>query len=87
MLTRFEVQDNCLIFDITLYTPLCTKEYTIGLDLNQREISGDVVAYGSWYDIDEEECWDALKVEFEANPRFYEELRKMIIPEEVSSDV
>lgn len=41
--------------------PLSTHEISIVVDFKRNEITGDTVAYGSWYDLDLEECIDYLK--------------------------
>ena len=41
-------------------TPLSTQEISIIVDFKENEITGDTIAYGSWYDLELEECIDYL---------------------------
>ncbi|PET92225.1 hypothetical protein CN527_30805 [Bacillus cereus] len=41
--------------------PLSTHETSVVVDYKNNEITGDTIAYGSWYDIELEECIDYLK--------------------------
>lgn len=42
-------------------SPLSTKDVTVFVDHDKGEITGDCVAYGSWFDIDEAECLKYLQ--------------------------
>lgn len=42
-------------------TPLSTQEISIVVNFKGNEITGDTIAYGSWYDLELEECIDYLK--------------------------
>ncbi len=41
--------------------PLSTHETFVVIDFKNNKITGDTIAYGSWYDIELEECIDYLK--------------------------
>lgn len=41
--------------------PISTHEISIVVDFKRNKITGDTVAYGSWYDLELEECIDYLK--------------------------
>ena len=50
-------------YNIDTYTGLSTKEYSIIVDFKDREISGDCIAFGSWFDIEvSEACNFLLKI-------------------------
>lgn len=40
---------------------ISTKEYNVIVDFKTKEIEGDVVAHGDWYDIETEECVELLE--------------------------
>lgn len=42
-------------------SPLATKEVSVIVDFTNNEISGDEIAYGSWYDIETIECIELLE--------------------------
>ena len=48
-------------YDIEVGSQISTKEYSIVVDFKNKEITGDCVAYGSWYDIEEKEAVELLK--------------------------
>lgn len=50
---EFETTDS---YFVEWYTGLSTKQYTIIIDFEQGTITGDVIAYGRWVDIDLNEC-------------------------------
>lgn len=37
------------------------KEYSLWVNLHTYMVTGDVVAHGDWYDIEQEECLEVLK--------------------------
>lgn len=48
-------------YDFDRYTfetrsQIATKETSVIVDFHKNEISGDEIAYGSWYDIEIEDC-------------------------------
>lgn len=49
-------------YDIEVGTPSSTKEYSIVVDFINEEITGECIAYGSWFDIEEIECLELLEV-------------------------
>lgn len=55
--TDFENVDT---YFIEWHTGLSTKEYTIFVDFERGAITGDVIAYGDWFDIDLDECLTVL---------------------------
>lgn len=60
--TLFHYQELTSRFLLGVELPsLCSKEYNIAIDLNEKTIEGDVVAYGSWYDVPPDECMEALE--------------------------
>lgn len=52
--------DNFDTYFVEWYTGLSTKEYTIFVDFERGAITGDVIAYGEWFDIDLDECVKVL---------------------------
>lgn len=42
-------------------SPIATKEISVVVDFVNDEISGDTIAYGSWYDIEIIECIELLE--------------------------
>lgn len=49
-------------YDIEEESQMSTKQISIVIDFKNNEISGDIVAYGGWYDLSVEECLDYIKV-------------------------
>jgi hypothetical protein len=47
---------------VEMRSPLATHEFTIFVNHRTKEISGDVVRYGSWDDLMSEEILEILKV-------------------------
>lgn len=41
--------------------PLSTHETSVVVDFKMNKITGDTIAYGSWYDIELQECIEYLK--------------------------
>ncbi|MCU5064874.1 hypothetical protein OB986_27120 [Bacillus cereus] len=41
--------------------PLSTHETSVVVDFKRNEITGDTIAYGTWYDIELQECIEYLK--------------------------
>jgi len=48
-------------YNFDTYSQIATKETSIVVDFINNEISGDRVAYGSWYDIEVDECIELLE--------------------------
>uniref|UniRef100_UPI00344C3131 hypothetical protein n=1 Tax=Carnobacterium sp. TaxID=48221 RepID=UPI00344C3131 len=49
-------------YDIEVGTPFSTKEYSIVVDFINEEITGDCIAYGSWFDIEEADCLELIEI-------------------------
>lgn len=49
-------------YDIEVGTPFSTKEYSIVVDFLNEEITGECIAYGSWFYIEEKECLELLEI-------------------------
>ena len=49
-------------YTVTLRSPMASHEYTMDVDFVNLEISGDVIRYGSWDDMDEEEIANTLEI-------------------------
>lgn len=60
-------------YNIEIKSQLSTKQYSIVVDFLSEEISGDCVAYGSWFDIESSECIEILQEVF----KHYEPIRKI----------
>ncbi|HCW8076475.1 TPA: hypothetical protein OYH96_002649 [Staphylococcus aureus] len=43
-------------------TQVSTKQISIVVDFKNEEITGDIVAYGGWYDLSVDECIEYIKV-------------------------
>lgn len=41
---------------------MSTKEYSIVADFKNEEIIGDCIAYGTWFDIELEECFNFIEI-------------------------
>lgn len=48
-------------YNFVTRSPLATKEFSIVVNFLNGEITGDVIAYGSWYDIETVECIELLE--------------------------
>lgn len=48
-------------YNIEIKSQISTKEYSVVVDFLNEEITGDCVAYGSWFDIELDECLELLK--------------------------
>lgn len=49
-------------YDIEVGTSFSTKEYSIVVDFINEDITGECIAYGSWFDIEEVECLELLEI-------------------------
>lgn len=47
-------------YNIEKCSALSTKQFAVVVDFDEREITGDCIAYGDWFDIDLKECCDLL---------------------------
>lgn len=54
-------------YDIEVCTSFSTKECSIVIDFINEEITGESIAYGSWFDIEEIECLELLEIILENN--------------------
>lgn len=54
-------------YNIEVKSQLSTKDYSVIVDFKNNEITGDCVAYGSWFDIELDECLELLKEIFKTN--------------------
>lgn len=54
-------------YDIEIKSQLSTKEYSIIVDFLDEDITGECVAYGMWYDIEQNECIELLQEVFKNN--------------------
>lgn len=54
-------------YNIEIWSPVSTKEYTVNIDFINRNITGDCIKYGSRYVLESEECIELLKVILENN--------------------
>jgi len=48
-------------YNIEIKTSLSTKQFSVVVDFVNNEITGDCVAYGSWFDIGLDECIELLE--------------------------
>ncbi|WP_186672932.1 hypothetical protein [Sporosarcina sp. BP05] len=48
-------------YNFVTSSPLVTKEISVVVDFLTDEITGDTIAYGSWYDIEADECIELLE--------------------------
>lgn len=49
-------------YDLEESTQISTKQISIVVDFKNKEISGDTVAHGDWYDLSVDECLEYIKV-------------------------
>lgn len=60
---KTEIEGKKVDFDrynIEVKSQLSTKQYSIVVDYLNNEITGDCVAFGSWFDIELDECLELL---------------------------
>lgn len=48
-------------YNIEIESQISTKQYSVVVDFKREEISGDCVAFGSWFDIESKECIELLE--------------------------
>lgn len=70
--TKMKGIDNNKPYDFDLYeiearSPLATRELSLIVDFINKEVSGDIVAFGSWYDLDQSTVIDLLRQLIEVN--------------------
>ena len=49
-------------YDLEENTQISAKQISIVVDFKNKEITGDIVAHGSWYDLSIEECLEYIRV-------------------------
>lgn len=64
--TRIKGVSNQKPYDYDLYeiearSSLATREFSLVVDIIKQEVSGDVIAFGSWYDLDQSSVIEILK--------------------------
>lgn len=64
---KMQFEQNGKSFDYDIYeleyqTQISTKQITIVVDFKNEEITGDIVAHGSWYNLTLEECLDYIEL-------------------------
>lgn len=64
---KMQFEQNGKSFDYDIYeletqTQISTKQITIVVDFKNEEITGDIVAHGSWYDLTIEECLEYIEI-------------------------
>ncbi|MDT2542585.1 hypothetical protein [Lactococcus petauri] len=68
-----DTQNNKYDFDrynLEIKTGLSTKEVSVQVSFIENEdeiITGDIIAFGSWYDLELDECIEYLKIVKEQN--------------------
>lgn len=70
--TKMKGIDNNKPYDFDLYeiearSPLATRELSLIVDFINKEVSGDIVTFGSWYDLDQSTVIDLLRQLIEVN--------------------
>ena len=55
------------LYEIEARSPLATRELSLIVDFINKEVSGDIVAFGSWYDLDQSTVIDLLRQLIEVN--------------------
>lgn len=64
----FKIKNNLYHrYDISYYSGLSTKEFTVLINLTQSKISGDCIRFGEYGKLSIVECTDILKVLKEHN--------------------
>lgn len=57
-----KVEYNLDRYDVEMRSALSTHEYSVTINHLKKEIAGDVIRYGSWDDLIEEEILEILEV-------------------------
>lgn len=72
-------------YNFEVYTGFATKEYAVIVDFIENEVTGDCIAYGSWFDIEETECLFLLEsLEKEDINRDFSSILKRINPKKMA---
>ena len=48
------------LYQIEARSPMSTKEISLTVDFIEKKISGDIIAFGDWYDLDKEPIIEIL---------------------------
>ena len=64
--TEMQGVDNNKKYDFDLYeiearSPMATREISLIVDFIEKKVSGDIIAFGDWYDLDIESVNEILK--------------------------
>jgi len=65
LISKETIKDVNLDFDRYIFEAkglLSTKDISIVIDFKNKEIAGDIVAYGGWHDLELPECLTYLKL-------------------------
>ena len=49
------------LYQIEARSPMSTKEISLTVDFIEKKVSGDIIAFGDWYDLDIESVNEILK--------------------------
>lgn len=49
------------LYQIEACSPMSTREITLTVDFIEKKVSGDIIAFGDWYDLDIESVNEILK--------------------------
>ena len=49
------------LYEIEARSPMSTREITLTVDFIEKKVSGDIIAFGDWYDLDIESVNEILK--------------------------
>ena len=49
------------LYQIEARSPMSTREITLTVDFIEKKVSGDIIAFGDWYDLDIESVNEILK--------------------------
>ncbi|WP_231598695.1 hypothetical protein [Enterococcus gallinarum] len=49
------------LYQIEALSPMSTREITLTVDFIEKKVSGDIIAFGDWYDLDIESVNEILK--------------------------
>lgn len=52
---------NFDLYQIEARSPMSTKEISLTVDFIEKKISGDIIAFGDWYDLDKETVIEIIK--------------------------
>lgn len=63
--TEMQGVDNNKKYDFDLYeiearSPMATREISLTVDFIEKKVSGDIIAFGDWYDLDIESVNELL---------------------------